>query len=349
MRSRRVGDAFRHGPAVAATAASIPGLHVPEPRTARATFVSATLAVLLHAGLLGALLAAVWLKPDVVEELIPVRVLQEPKLQEPAPRPRAIAERRAVRFNPEAAAVTPKVVDPRIVPQSVRAEAARVSEVAPVEAPTDVTQTDVAARTITAVRAESEVAQSVIEAPSAGALRKIDMAPIGTSVGPRQIASRGRSAGSVEGAVRGTTVREGIRSSRDVQGSPSGSRVADVDTRVGEGLLAGRGGSGLGVGGDDEECMERPEVQQYWSQMHDRVLSRWHIPPGTPPNQTVSLRFKLDPGGSATFVELDSEREAKLGESAVEAFRAATPFPPMSDRVRCLARTAIRATFRNPL
>ncbi len=89
-------------------------------------------------------------------------------------------------------------------------------------------------------------------------------------------------------------------------------------------------------------------MQRYWSTMHRRVLSRWHIPPGTPPDQTVSLRFRLDPGGSPTFVELASE-QVELGESALDAFRASTPFPPMPDRVRCLARTPIRATFKNPL
>ena len=67
-----------------------------------------------------------------------------------------------------------------------------------------------------------------------------------------------------------------------------------------------------------------------------------------PAQQSVQLRVQLDPGGSTSVVELIQSDHPLLGQSALEAFRAASPFPPMSERVRCLARVPFKATFRNP-
>jgi hypothetical protein len=40
-----------------------------------------------------------------------------------------------------------------------------------------------------------------------------------------------------------------------------------------------------------------------------------------------------------------SSDDARVGSSVVDALRAASPFPPMSDRVRCLADSQLTATF----
>jgi hypothetical protein len=94
--------------------------------------------------------------------------------------------------------------------------------------------------------------------------------------------------------------------------------------------------------------MARHEVQSYLQQVHERVISRWTLPPDTPPDLSVRLRFKLDIAGSATNVQFISGDSATLGESAAAALRAAAPFPPMSDPVRCLSRSPLQATFQNP-
>jgi TonB family protein len=143
-------------------------------------------------------------------------------------------------------------------------------------------------------------------------------------------------------------VREGIASNRDVLGSPTGPRLADVNTAVGQGLLAGSGGTGAG-GVSQADCFQRPEVQEYWSAIRNRMYARWVLPPDVPANEEVRLRFQLDPAGSAQRVEIVPGGDAKLGSSAVDALRSAAPFPPMSDRQRCLAGTPIVGTFRNPL
>jgi TonB family protein len=343
MHNLRLGAAFRGAAGV--PVAAFPGIEIPEPKRSRATLVTGWIALLVHAGMLLSLLALVWLNPELVEEIIPVQVLQEAP-DEPAPKPRAIAERRPVEFNPRAAAVMPQVVNPQIVPQTVHAEAVELNQVVPIAAPTDLVQADVVARTVTAVAADAVVAQSVIEAPQAAELRTVEAIPMGQSVGPRQIVSAGDTVGTVSSEIRGTSVREGISSLRDVAGSVHGNRVADVNTRVGEGYLAGDGTGGLGIG--EDECFARGEVQAYWEGIKQRVKSRWVLPPNVPAHQSVQLRVQLDPGGSTSTVELLQSDDPVLGQSALEAFRAASPFPPMSDRVRCLAQVPFKATFRNP-
>jgi TonB family protein len=63
----------------------------------------------------------------------------------------------------------------------------------------------------------------------------------------------------------------------------------------------------------------------------------------------VQLRFQLDAAGSAQNVQLVPGGDGRLGASAVDALRSAAPFPPMGDRVRCLAGAPIIGTVRNPL
>ena len=50
--------------------------------------------------------------------------------------------------------------------------------------------------------------------------------------------------------------------------------------------------------------------------------------------------------GSSRRVELVEAEDNALGVSAVDAMRAASPFPPMPEAVRCLAGRAILGRFR---
>jgi hypothetical protein len=146
----------------------------------------------------------------------------------------------------------------------------------------------------------------------------------------------------------GSPVREGISSNRDVHGASEGV-TANVHWAVGKGGL-GKGGDGTGLGGGVtfEQCTGRPEVQAYLGRVRTRVLSRWVLPGGVGADQKVALRFVLDPAGTANRVEFAETGDPKLGESAVKAMRSASPFDPMSQRVRCLANQPLYATFRNP-
>jgi hypothetical protein len=186
-----------------------------------------------------------------------------------------------------------------------------------------------------------------IDVPTAPAARTIEPVQVHQNVGPRQIVSPGQSVGDAVSDIQGTAVKEGITSTRDVLGSPRGTAVATVNSRVGEGFLIGEGtGGGLGSGGSGEgDCQQRPEVQAYWAQIRSRMYARWVVPLEAPTGQTVKLRFKLDVGGVASSIEVVESSDPSLGDSALAALRAASPFEAMSERVRCLAGRKILATF----
>jgi TonB family protein len=140
-------------------------------------------------------------------------------------------------------------------------------------------------------------------------------------------------------------VRDGVLSSRDVVGSPTGAVLVSVDTAVGEGNLHGPGGTGSGLlpDGAAQDCLQRPEVKVYMDQVYSRVYTRWTLPHGIA-NVRVTLRFAIDVAGSASSIQLVNGDNA-LGASAIDAMRTASPFPPMPDRARCLATRNLLATF----
>ena len=96
-------------------------------------------------------------------------------------------------------------------------------------------------------------------------------------------------------------------------------------------------------------CMQRDEVVSYLADVERRTLERWVLPPGIDAGQRVTLRFQLDVAGSASRVSIVAAQDNALGASAVDALRAAAPFQPMPDAVRCLARVPIVGTFSNPV
>jgi hypothetical protein len=305
---------------LATAVADFPSL--PQHSSGRANAVSGAISIGLHVGILGALMLIAWLAPpELVEELLPVELVRPDK--SPAPAPRAIAEHSAA-YAPAPQAVAPQIVNPDVVARAqptVAAEALQFDSVSPVAAPTEVSRRVVQTQHVQAMRSVTAATTSpVAVAPVAPALRgPLEVtAPVGPSVGPRAVTG-------------GDTV--GLA----------------ANTRVGESLWgAGPGGDGTGSGVGFEECEKRPEVQAYMAQVYQRVISRWVLPPDTPPNRRVVLKFKLDIAGSATNVQLVSADNPILGKSAASALRSAAPFPPMSDPVRCLTRTPLRATFQNP-
>jgi hypothetical protein len=360
MRRRRIGAAAHAGAGGGAVAAlgDFPAPVMPEPEGGRAKAVSGAVSVLLHGAALGGILLAAWLTPpEVVEEIIEItrlEDLQEPAREEPAPAPRVIRES-AGRYDPAPMALAPQVVNPAVVQRAAPAVAARrleVESVSPVQAPREVRR---ASRVVEQARAYQSVASATaspvaVDAQAPAIRGPIEVqAPAGVQSGPRQVVSRGNTVGLAGPQALGTgsSVREGVASGRDVLGSDTGVR-AQVNWSVGSGGR-GSGGSGTGPGGvPAEDCLRRAEVASYMQHIKSRVLSRWVLPTGVEGNREVTLRFSLDPAGTANRVEFVNTGNAVLGESAAKAMRSASPFDPMSDRVRCLAGTPLVATFRNP-
>jgi TonB family protein len=363
---RRVGSAFHQGGG--ALAADFPGLILREPESSRRTWLTGGAATLLHLGVIGGLVLLASLAPPLVEEMIPVQLIKEtpPAPEEPAPAPRALAERRLPNFAPQVQTVAPQIVNPRVIADAspaVEAQALQMDAVSSVVAPRQISRSSApvvervsVVNSPIAARASAVDVQGV-SAPAVRGPVRVD-APVGASVGPRKVdvASTGRSIGTGKLQIggEGSSVREGVISNRDVVGSPTGAPLVSIDTAVGDGLLRGSGGSGDSIrpGGASgpagaAECTERSEVRNYLAEVERRTYDRWVLPPGIDPDQQVVLRFALDAAGSAVAVSVAKSSDNALGASAVDALRAAAPFPPMSGEVRCLAGISIRATFTN--
>jgi hypothetical protein len=360
-RPRRISPLRRHRFVEAAVSAghstvAFPGSAMPEPVGARERVVSSGASLLLHGAMIFALVLVARLAPEeLVEELIEVQRLEEPSEQEPAPRPRAIAES-AARFDPAPMALAPQIVNPTVIQQRVpdlQAQPVQVAEIAPVLAPREIAP--IAAPHVDAVRAfEAPVAATAApvqidtKAPALSGPVEFQ-APAGTLAGPRQVVTGGNTVGIADPTALGTgsSVREGIASDRDVHGAKTGER-ASVNVAVGPGGGRGTGGEGTGPGGVSfDDCMRRPEVQGYIARLKERVLARWR---GTPAGLATgafkaTLGFRLDPSGSASEIELVSAQDPGVGRSAADAMRAASPFDLMGPEVRCLAGNRFNATF----
>lgn len=362
---RRVGVAFQAAPAGAAgaTAGDYPGVLIHEPEEGRRSWVAGSISFAVHAGAIALLLLFAALAPQVAENILEVQLIRdEPETARPAPM--ALAERALPNFAPQVQAVAPQIVNPHIISDAspvVRAEALQMDAVASIRAPTEISRSSApVVERVSAVHSPIQARASTVDVQGVGgpAVRgpiKID-APAGPSVGPRQVTttSAGRSIGTGKLDVGGTgsSVREGRITGRDVVGTPTGAPVVTINTAVGDGLLGGAGGDGTGRGPSaitSTECFQKPEVNRYLAAVQQKTLDRWILPPGVDPDETVTLRFRIDSAGSATKVSLVDASSNALGASAVDALRSAAPFPPIPDDAGCLARVPIVATFSNPV
>jgi TonB family protein len=364
MHSRRLGPAFAQPMAGDVATADMPVLGLREPESNRRTLVTGSFAALVHLGALGLLVFVASLAPAIHEEMIEVQLLrnEQPKKDEPAPAPKALAERRSLNFAPQMQTVQPQIVNPRVVADAtptLTAEKVQMDAVATVAAPTQVARATTVVERVSAINSIATATASSVDVPTASGpvVRgpvKID-APAGPSVGPRkvEVASNAHSIGTGTLSIgEGSSVRDGVLSNRDVIGSPDGAPLVSVDVAVGEGSLRGSGGTGESLGGGGSvsttDCLKRSEVQSYMGLVKDRMYSRWQLPPGVPADQKVTLKFMLDVAGSASNVELVRASDNALGASAVDALRAASPFPPIPERARCLAQRRLIGTFSNP-
>jgi hypothetical protein len=335
---------------------AFPGSPMPEPEGGRERLVSSGTSLLLHGGLVLLLFLLAQLAPEELkEQLIEVTRVNEPR-EEPAPRPRAIAESSG-RFAPAPMALAPQIVNPTVIQQrapDLSAAQVQLADIQPIQAPRNLAVPN--APEVAQVRAfqspivANTAAPRVIDSAAPKLSGPIDFqAPAGTLAGPRQVVTGGSTVGIADPTALGTgsSVREGIASDRDVHGAKTGER-ASVNVAVGAGGGRGTGGDGLGAGGVSEaDCLARPEVQSYLERLRERVISRWRATPSNLPNGTfkVSLRFRLDPSGSASAIEFVSADSQAVGESAADAMRAASPFDQMPDRARCIASQSWTAAF----
>jgi TonB family protein len=358
MRTLRMGQAFALA-ASGASAEAVTGdfpMNFPEEESKRRRIASLSTAFLVHGGAIALLLFVASLAPVIEETIIPVSLIHdEADVPEPTPEPaparRALAERRSLNYAPAMQAVQPQIVNPHVIANAspaINAEALDMDALSNVAAPTQI------ARTSSVVVARVSAVRSIVGARAS----RVDIGAIGGPVvrGPVPANASGTTSGTGKLTIGGgSSVREGVLSTRDVQGSPTGARLVRVDTAVGDGYAIGPGGDGSGTTTGRESrsatassCFGLPSVQNYLGNVQDRTLERWALPPGVDANQLVTLKFRIDVAGSASKVSLVKADDNALGVSAIDALRTASPFPPIPDAARCLARVPITATFSNP-
>ncbi|MCG8592353.1 MAG: TonB C-terminal domain-containing protein [Proteobacteria bacterium] len=88
-------------------------------------------------------------------------------------------------------------------------------------------------------------------------------------------------------------------------------------------------------------------VRRYVRNLRERVMRVWEVPDGVPADQTVVVRFRLRADGSADALETVEGADPALSQSALEAFRRATPEPVPAD-ASGLVGCWLRGSFRNP-
>ncbi|MGE4652613.1 MAG: TonB C-terminal domain-containing protein [Myxococcota bacterium] len=341
-----------------------PGYHGPQEDSQRRTWITAAFSAALHAAALGLLVYLASLADIVPDRILPVHLLHEEAPEAaPAPAPKRLAERRSRTYAPSVQSLTPEVLNPRVIAEAVpvaTAESIQVARASRVQAPTRIERQSAVVERVAVVdsgagiRAQKVDLASVVDSGVRGPTR-IE-APAGPSVGPRRV-----EVDAVTPTLGSTPVRiagqaassspEGLLSERDVLGAPQGVQVVSVNTVIGQGHLPGAGGTGSSLepaGRQLSVCFQRPEVSSYLMRVKDRTIEHWLLPPGVQANQSVTLRFQIDSAGSAMRVSFINASDNALGASAADALRAAAPFPPMLDEVRCLAQVPILATFTNP-
>jgi TonB family protein len=345
---------------------SYPGYADPEDNARTRTFLTGS--ALLHAGGLAALLLLATIAPVIQDHVIPVQLVKEeppappppPPVEEPTAAPKALAERRNLPFAPAIQAVAPQVVNPRIIAEArpvVAAEALQMDALSTTTAtPTEIHERAAVVERVSvlnsSVRAHaSDIDVSGAAGPAVRGPIRVE-GPAGPSVGPRRVeaAAVGTTMGTAPlqiGSGNGSSVREGVLSDRDVIGSPDGALVVSVDTAIGDSMLAGE--TPGGAARPNASCLQLPAVLSYLDEVKRRTYERWVLPPGVEAGRKVTLRFNLDVAGSASKVSIVSAEDNALGASAVDALRAAAPFPPMSEEVRCLAGQRIKGIFSNPV
>lgn len=329
-----------------------PSLVMAEPEDRRNSIVAGFLTTGVHAGAIGVLLLLAWLAPPV-EELIQVKIIRElpGSNEEPAPARKILKPRRLRKPVQAARQVTAQAVaQPRVM--NVTPEQLKMNRLDKAVAPQQLRRRQVVSTRAQARSIDQRVVATQID-PSQ--LRNIEIvpsdleAPVYNYQGPREIEAvvedpqnfaEVPDVEDVEYSGAQFEVISDGESAEDID-------VLDFDTGVGV-YSGGEGTGGTGTALGVVRCLESAFVLRYIDGVEERTKKRWQVPEGTPDDAKVVLRFTLDSSGAATQIAFQGDAEPALGNSAVTAMRAASPFPAMNDNVRCLSGKKLRGIFTNP-
>ena len=235
------------------------------------------------------------------------------------------------------------------------------------QAPKALTQRQVAASTVQPLEvAQTQQATAVpTETPT------LRQAPtVGQqSAGPRIVDAAGPITRSDAIDYQQATIADGVADSVTVAGDSNGPKIRSLQSGsgslygaglgrgngtgsgggngTGDGIGNGTGsgiGDGSGSGGGVRECSADPACLQYLEMIRQRVYTRWN-PSKEVPVGKVRMSFRIDKSGSAHGIELVSTENKPLGESCMQAFRHASPFPPPPASIAYIFNKKLVATF----
>jgi TonB family protein len=289
--------------------------------------------------------------------------------QEEVQRPKALARRAFAANVSQFKSVVQQAVT-QVAPNPVFADVTKV-QVEPLQrtqAPKAISQRVVNAATVDALQVADAPKAANVVAAETPTLRQ---APTVTqSAGPKIVAAAGPIVSKNESlGYEQPTVADGVADSVTVAGDATGPRIRALQTGSGtlygsgHGRGSGRGsgsgngsgdgsgngsgsgvGDGSGSGGGIRDCNKDPECMRYLELIKDRVYKRWN-PDRDVPIGKVQLRFRIDRSGSANDLELIRSANQPLGESALVAFRHASPFPPPPASIAYIFGKNLTATF----
>jgi hypothetical protein len=331
----------------AAGAGATPKLVMADPDDRRSAIIAGSLTTLLHASGIGVLVLLAWLAPPI-QEIIELRIIRElpGSDQEPAPARKLLKPRRQQRVRAARQVTAQAVAQPRVI--HLTPEQLKMAQLNKAKAPQQVQRRQVVSTRTQARSIDHQVAPMHLDPSQLQNVVVTDLAvPTYDDQGPREINPSPENLSVVPDVA---DVRYESAAPFEIIShlDPDDDLEAyDFDTDVGI-YAGGEGTGGTGTALGVVRCLESAFVLRYIDSIENRTKQRWQVPGDTPDDAKVVLRFTLDSSGAATQIDFQGDVNPTLGNSAVAAMRAASPFPPMDDNVRCLAGKKLRGTFSNP-
>ncbi len=304
----------------------------------------AALSIALHLGLLFFFWDALLGSIVEEEEVVVVRMLNEkqPEPEPPKQRRKVLAQRRvdaSVRRFKEIN--QPEVVQVKPVSVLDQTRRVQVERTKLTEAPKSVEQRTVATRAVSAFARTPARVQPAQVSDVSGKVAQVTAAR--ASAGPRKLVAAGPVTNARAADINAPVVNRGVISQSAIEGDVEGARVADLESGTSTRAFEGVGDRGF-LGGVEKSCETDPACLAYLEMIEERVYSRWLIPQSVGGGQ-VRLRFRIDRGGSAHSLSVASASDKSLGETCVQAFRHASPFPPPPPEIQYIVNKAILASF----
>ncbi len=331
------------GSIAAQLAASVPAFD-PDARRRDRSWWLICLSMLLHLGLLFLFWNALIGVLVEEEEIVTVRMIEErPEPPKPKVLARRILDSSVRRFKN---VVRPQVRRLQPVPEIHRADRIEVERMQITEAPKEIVRRKVDTTKVSAFAEVVTPIQPIQVDQVAPTVRQVKVAR--ASAGPRKLEAAGPVTDTRAAEIEAPTLIKGVASDTVVEGDLKGAKISALESGTSDSMLRGDGDRGSLPGGAAKDCRKDPVCLAYLRMIRDRVYARWNPPPEVGAGK-VDLRFQIDRGGSAHGLKIVRTDGTDLGNTCMQAFRHASPFPPPPKQIHYIITRGLVATFSHGL